>query len=857
LQPFGARAFNYRLSRDRRAIAAYDSPESPMADSQHSHYLAREMLGTGNIRVRPLKFAMLVDPNNASQVRDAIRLACSLWGGMFFPIIPMYGRMPASWRKGPLRAPPAKSVIEGYLSAFDPDMLVQIAAELPSYVTDSRLKVIKPQEVFGKQSRVERSPSYGIGATDLLWDIYKECFKYKLKYPVKVSVPRIPDKMGLFWASVFGEFAEPIAQALVSELDEALEIDRPLVTPQAFLDQFKPNVLFPRRITEWGLPNRRGLRFGRSSCIFFMDGSKIEDVIDYWNLRATGRTVIPWPKQFVLHDAFKQFVAEFCIEERRNAREDHSHFDVVAFVRSRNTTMEEMGAAGKSLALPPDPLGQQSGGYYTLQHWIPRIWDEWARGKDGGVAEIYCEEEVEIDINNAEDLEMNLKPLLPKFTDQRWFSSQALCANEFDLRLYGADEFLAEVYPKATGTHLVREISGLTGLGGGWRIGRRGLVNLVSRSSSEHRKVPSAESIFFAWLADHGWKAELSPPGVLVKQIFKRLNGFPRYVADKAVLGLLERMNGGAVHKNNEPMEGPGPGLSIDREVSVGELKKQLNGAGGRRGLYEEFISKGIFKLGLRTKCPNCQRNTWFPMEALRESMDCPKCLNSFPAAGNVESNSSWFYKTAGPFSVPNYADGAYAVLLTMDALCDMRLMSLRTTAVPSFTATASGKPALEADLAMFWRETTPGEEREGLLFGECKTFGVFAKRDVDRMRYLGSEFPGAVLVFSTLREALSKEELTPLRRLAKAGRKPWKAGRTLNPVLILTGTELLTWQRLPNCWTDSQQKQFQNVHDLESLCDATQQIHLGLPSVHEDRKERDQRRKRHAAQTPPNPKST
>jgi hypothetical protein len=33
------------------------------------------MLGTANIKVRPIKLALMVDPNSALQVREAIRLA--------------------------------------------------------------------------------------------------------------------------------------------------------------------------------------------------------------------------------------------------------------------------------------------------------------------------------------------------------------------------------------------------------------------------------------------------------------------------------------------------------------------------------------------------------------------------------------------------------------------------------------------------------------------------------------------------------------------------------------------------------------------------------------------------------------
>jgi hypothetical protein len=65
------------------------------------------MLGSADIKVRPLKLALMVDPNSASQVREAIRLACTQWGGVFFPMIPVHKRMPASWREGPFKTPMA------------------------------------------------------------------------------------------------------------------------------------------------------------------------------------------------------------------------------------------------------------------------------------------------------------------------------------------------------------------------------------------------------------------------------------------------------------------------------------------------------------------------------------------------------------------------------------------------------------------------------------------------------------------------------------------------------------------------------------------------------------------------------
>ena len=99
------------------------------------------MLGTVDIKLRPLRFAFLVDPGSAQQAREAIRLASTLWGGVYCPIIQLHRRMPKTW-KDPIRVPPARSVVLGNLDAFDPDVLVQLSVQVPAYVTDTKMLAV-------------------------------------------------------------------------------------------------------------------------------------------------------------------------------------------------------------------------------------------------------------------------------------------------------------------------------------------------------------------------------------------------------------------------------------------------------------------------------------------------------------------------------------------------------------------------------------------------------------------------------------------------------------------------------------------------------------------------------------------
>ena len=74
------------------------------------------------IKARPIRLAFLVDPNNSEQVREAIQLSSTLWGGVYFSIIQLYKRAPTTWAEKPLSkhlpAEPlsAKTVVLGYIN---------------------------------------------------------------------------------------------------------------------------------------------------------------------------------------------------------------------------------------------------------------------------------------------------------------------------------------------------------------------------------------------------------------------------------------------------------------------------------------------------------------------------------------------------------------------------------------------------------------------------------------------------------------------------------------------------------------------------------------------------------------------
>ncbi len=832
--------------------------------------------GTVNITQRPIKLAFLVDITDKNAVLEAIRVNSFLWGGAFNPIIPVYDRKPKILSNDFFfKREKNENVIKGYLNAYDPDFVVQLGKCAGKNIDIGGREKITVNDILSGLSD-DGTIGYGIGLDEVLGYFYSKELKFVRKYPPKIIKPKFPVRNKLFFASVFGDLSEDLDKEFIKGYSEAFDIKTPTCNFSNYHELMDKNNLFLRRFTSLYIDAIGGRPFD-NRLLFFLDASNLIDIIDFWNLRALGIAVIPIPKQAGKTEAIKKFANDFINNSFRQHRFNPQIYFTATLQKGRSISEADAQDFLTFLDIKLDDATKQS--KISARFWYPRIWDEWAREKDGG-------ESSEFEAKTAQrDLSGNLKSidfktLSPEFLARFGGHGTPRFANEIQLRTYGDTEVLAEVMPQGD-AELASKIGGYGH--NEWRLSKKGLVYLSQHTEwTVHLPLPKAEPVFLDWMKSLGWtEAKISSAGHVGKQLIKHLGGIwgIETIRNEKLLGLLGTLTGQDTllaslstkitklekslkttsheeaskkvaeflieledaRQAKELKEGPILHnhllAEISKAVSEDRFKKDPN------RYLERLMEINMFRLGVLIQCPICQKNSWYSLEELKYELQCPKCLDKFsPPVHSPTKHMQWAYRPFGPFSLPNHASGNYSVLLTLRFFS--KELDGAVTPSMSFVLKKDAQPEFEVDLGMLFSGSKFSSSTVVPIFCDCKSWNKFDEKGIRDMENLGQQTPGAILVFSTFRKTLDVSDKFLLTALVKRSRKNRMARKPFNQIMILTGTELFADFGPPECWengTDEQKilaKTYRRYEGIDELCDITQQMYLKFKPWHEEERE-------------------
>lgn len=802
-----------------------------------------------DIRLRPARIALLVRPRDTKSIRRFMRICTCLWGGVFNPIIPVFRRAPAEWNPEPWERTRGYRIAKGYIEFFEPDAFVEaesglnVLAGLDKRWDERRRneRVLPLDELLSRARHRDRTePRFGLSMVDRFQQIYDTEQRFKLR-DTRAAYLVSGDGSDSIVEAMFGAYPTEQESRHFSRALEA--VYKPThATPSIDLWRkvYLDGAITPLRATGHGIEVEQ--HWSGNPLIFVFNPDRSTDLIDLWNIRNESYPVLPIPVDWLpnLADDIAKFVAE---EHRQvaGAGAGVMHHALVKY--SRSISKEEVDELTQVIAakLPSKKASEKSIGPLVTSTTRNRVWVK-NQGKHGPklarIKLIAGERRMSAPILTGRRQYVEFDALAPSFA-RRYVESGLRWANAVMLT-NRTDADVATVLPFDNYGNRWPQLSlvgGSTLIGSeGWCIGE------TFKTSTQALRLYSQDEAVRGSLGVLGIEAKLSDAGQVAKQVVEHMGGLRnvRLLADEGTLKLLNRMT-----------RGDGRWTTIEDWKKVLSRREKIDP--WPKVTLDDFAERGIVRLGVVTSCPHCMVENWQSLTAVDYQLTCERCrkVYSFPQASLKGKNRNWAYRVVGPFSTRDFARGSYSAVLALNtirsAVSDMDPVTYSTSLSMNFDGISC-----EADFVVWHsREVVGGNSRPILVVGEAKSLGkgdLIQDSDLEKMKKIGEKLPGSIIAIAVLKEEFSKTEKNRLRRLVRWGRRLNAERECTNPVLLLTGTELLSRRSLREAWRGKggAYAEFENqyIEDLPSVAEATVKIYLGLPSFEEERLQAFERRR-------------
>ncbi len=693
-----------------------------------------------NIAYRPLRICWLIKEGDFVAFRTAVRINHALWGGRFNPIVVVdhAGESRAiveAFRADIVQPLGAGEEIKAFAAAFKhlispffhDNIFIDGRPGMRAQVLDVQNAVVfardKPEwkQIQGAEPRI-----YKWTSEDPLADVFL------------MQLGAYPDQetTRIDYESVFNsalgatEVTMDLGAALPADL-----FDHPSI---AFLSRYK-------------LDHHYSIQPGRINHGFYIgDASNLDDLIAFWNLRAADLTLLFVDRAQIARYSLQIPLWKKHIEAMIWPRRDRNGRELAIWVRR-----EHIGDTGDVVALH-DLLDNEPRAICGVDE---HLWS----GMNFRPPMMYFTEVASLGVLVTESDKPKISFGLSDrpYSTESWFHTQHLVASiDFIGGLYGRDDFtldppyvpeLNEFFARTMHFHYNRLRI---------ELDRIGLIIRVSDSDSFIYALPTAE-LFKQVFALAGFNTSVSSAGLIARQLISQLGGVQggRVFKLPGARRLLKTHGPTSSFQKNAALQLIG-GIDEDNPDAKFEDYKDLYLERRELGteltpphVFSYLIGKRLFRMGSDLKCPRCQLQNWFPVDDLRQQVNCQMCGETYDATNQLIS-SQWAYRRSGVLGIERNAQGAIPVVLTLQQLDTNLSSSLRRHSYSvslDLISTRNHLPAL-CEVDFVWLMPRQYPERAVIIIGECKDRGnspshggdggTINANDIANLRAVADSFP-------------------------------------------------------------------------------------------------------------------
>lgn len=789
---------------------------------------------SGKIRLRPTRIGFLVRPTDTASIRRIMRWSTCLWGGRSNPIIPV-GPYPASSRNGAIVTHKSdRDVAREYMKFFEPDVLIEAEPGLATSIgygaltgNDYETQLLGLDDLYSSNGDHPPNFRFGLSVVDAYMDIYQSERQFLLRDSTRTLIFN-DTQLSPIVETVFGAFpCEVDAQDFAKSYDHVFRPDNVDLNVKHWFHLFAEGVVTPFVPTYHKIEVVPGGH--RELSFFIFDHTKPTDLTDYWNTRLFQTPVYPVPLCW-LEDLAPTMVDMITRYHRPipNNPSGTKSWGKVYFGRSIQQD-ETVRLIRTHLADCPEGAFRPHG----VSH--PRVSSEgFAPNWERHTLEV---DSASLDAELTDRKTIQFDTLAPGFAE-RYGGGRYRWVNVVTLSSFQRDT-LALTYPsnledRTMPRHFGGPAAPLIIAREGWVLGQRfkGLPVWLNLSDG-----PTAIA---EWLESKRINAELSDAGRNATQMIESLGSLrgSHLIADEETIRLLDRMatqeevRDAANETTSRHYEGR---TAQAREWQTLISRRAKNNL--RRLTLDDFTTRGILKLGLAFACSNCTHANWFGLDDVSYEVMCERCLKAFPFPQG-DTSARWKYRVTGAFSVPNFAQGAYCVVLTLN-LFHLELMLSSEVGITYATGLNLTHERFQREIDFaFWCSNSSAFGQRGeprFVFGEAKSFAreAVSDGDIEGLKLVAEAVPGSIIIVSVLKSTFSDAEK---KRLVDFTRWGWETidSRPRGQLLLLTGVELfsgldvrMAWERVGAPYPEK--TNYYMFHDLDAFARTTQKIHLGL----------------------------
>jgi len=663
------------------------------------------------VRYRPLRIGWCVRNAGFKDLRRALRLTHTLWGGRYNPVIPVT---------------PAERA----------DDLVRLFRVDALYAASDDAVVLEFVEKYSHIRWPFEQKSLFLPDTDgqdaLLLDFTRAVHRLRKVYADRPAKSRAPlvhvtwepeDPLADVFLATFGGFPKEAETGLdyASVMKESLAAEGQRLAASDHVPADAHRWITPSRITTLLLERARPSGWSEPG-LYFGDATDFNDIVDYWNLRASNIDLVFYDPKLgerlgLLRSAYTSTLREhlrkmpegqFAVWSRgRSAAEefcDHAPDSVLCTVSADIWN-------GLNLKPPPVFFRERSvAGSVTGENGLQLTFrlPQAPLAVDAGCARRHVVVSVAPSVDVPDEKFRFRPPCLPELNEHLTRSS-------------------------CTAQNCARAEPG--GLGIVTRLGEETLtLNAFN--------VPElVEKVFGAF----GMEARITRVGRLCARLIRQMGGLAgcRVFKIRGARDLIAGHGSGRSFTKGEAVRTIGRVDSLTGKPDFARYEDLCISGGSRsektspEDAFACLVEKGALRVGVELSCPHCERTFWRGIDGVASSIKCEYCGNDVNISSGLEE-PDWRYRPSGLFGRSGQRQAILTAALTLHEL-DRALHRemMYVTAMSIRPAVAAGPCRTDFVVLLPARD-----ERVRLVLGRCCASGEITQEDVAGLVTVAAALP-------------------------------------------------------------------------------------------------------------------